>query len=177
MDTPVFDATVQALTAPRANSPRNPETDNAIAWPGAADDIADTDSTIIDPDTPEGTAILSLFGRLKNIEQTDGQWPGGDAVEELTDWFSELGISPDDEPTEVERRLRWAARGRPGGGVTSSVFGARIRTDHNDPELLIRTALHVLARQLGPGTSIDLRAHDRGVKARIEHRPSATAHD
>jgi hypothetical protein len=45
----------------------------------------------------------------------------------------------------------------------------RIGTDHHDPEELIRTALHVLARQLGPGTSIELVSHDRDLLARIEH--------
>lgn len=176
MDTPVFDATVEALTTPQKSPPWDPETDNAIAWPDT-EDIADADGTIIDPDTPEGVAILSLFGRLKDIEQGDGRWSGGDAVDELTGWFANLGIYPEDEPTEVGRRLRLAARGRPGGGTTSSVFGIRVYTDHNDSEILIRTALHVLARQLGPGTSIDLATHDRDVRARIEHRLTTTTRD
>lgn len=176
MDTPVFDATVKALTAPRTDSSRDPEADNAITWP-EAEGIARTDSTIIDPDTPAGVAILALFGRLKNIEHGDGRWSGGDAVEELTGWFAELGIYPEDEPTEVEHRLRLAARERPGGGATSSVFGVRICTDHNDPDMLIRTALHVLVRQLGPGASIDLVTHDRDVGAHIEHRRTSISPD
>lgn len=173
MDTPVFDATVEALTAPQTGPSQDPEASNAIAWPNA-ECIADTDGTILDPDTPEGVAILSLFGRLKSIEEGDGSWPGGDAVQELTGWFANLGIYPEDEPTEVEHRLRAAAREIPGGGANSS-FGVRICTDHNDPEMLVRTALHVLVRQLGPGTSIDLITHDRNVGAHIEHRRTASS--
>jgi hypothetical protein len=49
----------------------------------------------------------------------------------------------------------------------------RISTDHDDPEVLICTALHVLARQLGPGASIELVSHDRYLLARIEHHPDS----
>lgn len=82
---------------------------------------------------------------------------------------------PNECPSEVGHRLQLAIREPPGGGLTSLAFGVRIRTDHNDPELLIRTALHVLARQLGPSTSIDLVAHDRGPLARIEHGSGSAA--
>lgn len=124
---------------------------------------------VIDPDSPEGAAILSLFGRIKDLEHSDGNWPGGDVVDALTGWFTELGVDPDEQPLGAGRRLRLALRERPGGGLVSSVYGVRINTDHDDPEAIIRTALHVLARQLGAGTSIELVSHDRDLLARIEH--------
>jgi hypothetical protein len=51
------------------------------------------------------------------------------------------------------------------------VYGVRIGTHHDDPDLIVRTALHVLACQLGPGTIIDLVSHDRNVLARLEYPP------
>lgn len=124
---------------------------------------------VIDPDAPEGAAILSLFRRLKDLKHRDGNSPGADVVNALTGWFTELGIDPDEQPLRAGRRLRLALRESPGGGIASSVYGVRINTDHDDPEALIRTALHVLARQLGGGTSIELVSHDRDLLARIEH--------
>ncbi|MBB4908917.1 hypothetical protein [Actinophytocola algeriensis] len=82
--------------------------------------------------------------------------PAGDVVTVITGWFTELGIDPDERPESVGRRLRLALQERTGGGLASSVYGVRIGTEHDDPEAFIRTALHVLTRQLGPCTTIEL---------------------
>lgn len=57
-------------------------------------------------DTVEGTAILALFSRPKDIEEGDGGWPGGDVVEQLCAWFAELGIDVDDDLAAAARTLR-----------------------------------------------------------------------
>jgi hypothetical protein len=49
----------------------------------------------INPDCHEGTKILQLLARLKDIEASDGGWNGGDAVEILVEWFAEMGIDTD----------------------------------------------------------------------------------
>lgn len=178
-DTPVFDATVQALadSHPGVDIGAGEDTTGQLAG-----DLADAEqdwvnhwygdsaasAPVLNPDTPEGAAILYLFGRLKSIERGDGRWPAGDVAIEVTEWFTRLGIDCASRPMDAGRRLRLALRDRPGGGPASSVYGVRIGTGHTDPEPIIRTALHVLARQLGPGTGIDLVAHDRDVLARIE---------
>jgi hypothetical protein len=45
---------------------------------------------------PAGAAIVELFRALKNMEQSDGSWPGADVVGYLTGtWLPGLGINPD----------------------------------------------------------------------------------
>jgi hypothetical protein len=199
-DTPVFHATVRALAAaqPGTNTPTESIVGGTAA--GAAplaghpersspqhvqDELEDwieqqygdppTSSPVLDPDSPEGAAILSLFGRIKDIEGRESDWPGADVVDVLTAWFTEMGINPDEDRMINGRRLRLALREHPGCGLASSVYGVRINTEHDEPEALIRTALHVLARQLGPACSIELVSHDRALLARIETRPGTPA--
>ena len=198
-DTPLFDATARALaaaTATRATAsasqginPEDTNTDRTVVRanePATSEESAEKDwvdqrygdpskpPPVIDPDTPEGAAILQLFRQIKDIEKSDGRWPAVDVVAQLTTWFTALGIDPDEHPRNAEQRLR-LAQPDAFGGRTASVYGARIGTHHDDPELIVRTALHVLARQLGPGTSIDLVSQDRNVLARLEHPPAPTA--
>jgi hypothetical protein len=128
-----------------------------------------TRSVVIDPDTPEGMAILSLFRRVKDVEEGDGSWNGGAVANEVAEWLIELGIDLNQGLTDARRALRTAARERSGRGPASAVYGVRIGTDNHDPDSLIRTALHVLTRQLGPGTSVELVSSDRDLLARIEY--------
>lgn len=210
-DTPLFDATAQALAAAQTvhgvtsatgvtsgsedTSPvdTNPQgvhaggTVGCASEPANGGDAAENDwveqgyghptksTPVMDPDTHEGAAILELFRQIKDIETSNGRWPAGDVADQLTAWFTELGIDADERPRDAERRLRLALRDGVGGRPAASVYGVRIGTDHDDPDLIVRTALHVLARQLGPGTSIDLISHDRHVLARLEHQPTPTA--
>lgn len=44
--------------------------------------------------TREGRAISSLFTSIKHNEDSDG-WNGGDVVDRLWDWFTDLGLDPD----------------------------------------------------------------------------------
>ena len=124
-----------------------------------------------DPDTPEGTRILRLFRRIKDIEHSDGSW-SLDVIDLLTTWFSDLGIDPEENPTDAGTRLRLALRDDTTGRTPSAIYSLRIGTDHDDAEPLIRIALHALARQLGPGTCIDLVSDERDLLARIEQIPN-----
>ncbi|WP_055752594.1 MULTISPECIES: hypothetical protein [Frankia] len=47
----------------------------------------------IDPATPEGLAITSLWEELAEIEKRAGDWNGGDVVDVLGCWFASLGYS------------------------------------------------------------------------------------
>lgn len=40
----------------------------------------------------EKTVALALLSRIREIEDSDGSWGGGDVVDVLQAWFSELGI-------------------------------------------------------------------------------------
>lgn len=132
--------------------------------------------TVIDPDTPEGAAIIRLFRWIKEVEEPDGSWPGGDVVQQLTDWFTSLGIDPDEPSMDAGQRLRLQMRNRPGGSMTTSVFGLRVGTEHDNPQRIIEAALTSLARQLGPGTGVDLVSFDRELLTRIE-QPAASPSD
>lgn len=195
--TPLFDATVRAFAAPdtapdatsgvssadghtqaegatvRGEDPGDRRDAEDGDWVDHGCDDSSAPAPVLDPDTPEGMAILRLYRQLTDIAHPGGRWLGPDTVSTLCAWFAELGIAEHDRPVDALRRLREAARQHRGGETPSAVYGVRIGTDQHDPELIIRTALHVLARQLGPGTSIDLVSHDRDVLARIEHRPTS----
>lgn len=57
-----------------------------------------------DPASPTGQRIAEAFeagqqvtaanllARIKQLEEPDGGWPGGDVVQLLTTWFAELGL-------------------------------------------------------------------------------------
>jgi hypothetical protein len=197
--TPLFDATARALAAAQtadatsASTDTNPEDTTAGSTVGRASEPADTGDTgeedwvdqgygdpakptpMMDPDTPEGAAILGLFRQIKDIEESNGRWPAIDVVAQLTTWFTVLGINPDEQPGQARQRLRLARQNGVAGQPAATVYGVRISTHRDDPDLIVRTALHVLARQLGPGTSIELVSHDRAVLAHLEHPHDPTA--
>lgn len=37
--------------------------------------------------------VADLFARIKQVEQRDGSWPGGDVVAVLCEWFAEQGYN------------------------------------------------------------------------------------
>jgi hypothetical protein len=49
------------------------------------------------------TPVLRLFGMLKEGEDSDGGWNGGDAVSALCEWFAALGLTPDAMPYDPQR--------------------------------------------------------------------------
>lgn len=194
--TPLFDATARALAAAQtadatsASTETNPADTATGGIVGSASEPATTGqedwvdqgygdpakpTPMMDPDSPEGAAILGLFRQIKDIEESNGRWPAVDVVAQLTTWFTALGINPDEQPGQARQRLRLARQDGVAGQSVGTVYGVRIGTHHDDPELIVRTALHVLARQLGPGTSIELVSHDRAVLARLEHPHGPTA--
>jgi hypothetical protein len=46
------------------------------------------------------TVTSGLLSRVKQIEHSDGSWPGGDTVELLCEWFTGLGFDIDAPQTE-----------------------------------------------------------------------------
>lgn len=51
---------------------------------------------LVDLATADGRRIFELFLLMKTqVEQGDGNWPGGDVVDALTKWFAEVGLDPD----------------------------------------------------------------------------------
>jgi hypothetical protein len=60
-------------------------------------------SPSFDQATPEGAAIANLFSRIKDIEESSGDWNGGEVVAVLSQWFSELHIDVDGSADQVSR--------------------------------------------------------------------------
>ncbi|WP_461122940.1 hypothetical protein [Saccharothrix stipae] len=115
---------------------------------------------------------MRLLHRYKDVEHDDPKRgvSGGDALGMLRDWFRSLGVDLGDDPLTTAQKLRLAVRRRPGGSLRArGVYSVRIGTDHAEPDHLVRTSLHALAEQLGPGTGIDLSNCEGGLLARFEH--------
>ncbi|MCZ4610377.1 hypothetical protein O3S80_42770 [Streptomyces sp. Lzd4kr] len=60
-----------------------------------------TPSPPVDWSTAEGAAIADLFRRIKDVESCAGEWNGGDVVDVLSLWFSELGIDVEASTDQV----------------------------------------------------------------------------
>ena len=161
--TPVYDGTVVDVTEATSDVDEAPQEAWVQDWPSAEPEPA------IDPNTPEGAAIMRLFRTLKYIQGADGSWDGGHVIAEVRSWFRRLDIDPDaNDPTEVGQRPAMAARVRPGDHFRAN-YGIQIGTDHDDPEPIIRRALHTLAGALGPGTRINLVNAGSQIIARLDH--------
>lgn len=72
--------------------------------------VASVGELYLDVAQPAVGAVLSLFARVKEIEQSDGSWNGGDIVAILTGWFDELGIDPESSVTELTGRVVTTSR-------------------------------------------------------------------
>lgn len=190
-DTPVYDAMIRALTTTQAaNEPaggdtateqdgvhqgpdQDPSQDPADLEPWQSSTPRVAVRTPVDPDTPEGAAIVRLFRRLHDLAQGSGDWPGADVVMALNLWFAEdLGIDPEEPPALAETRLRRARCGTADARPTAAGYGIRVGTDHHAPEPIIHTALHDLAHRLGPGTAISLSDGEGNVLAHFGQHPA-----
>lgn len=60
-------------------------------------------------------AVLGLFVQLKDAEDTDGSWNGGDVVAIVSAWFARLGIDPDRPVEQLDGRGVPAVPARRGG--------------------------------------------------------------
>jgi hypothetical protein len=174
MATPMFDATVAAVSMPEPTDPAPGETDEVDeeqAWIDQwyGDDPPEPEPDI-DPETREGDAIMRLFRMIKNVEEGDGGWPGGDVVEQLLAWFPSVGIDPDEHPMDTAQRLTLAARARSGQSLRAADYTVRIGTENHDAEQILTSTLTTLADQLGPGTGVHLHSTD-GELAHFE-RPA-----
>lgn len=68
-----------------------------------------------DQATPEGAAIADLFSRIKDIEEGTGDWNGGDVVDVLSQWFSELDLDVDGGTDQVRHPQRGMRSAPPAG--------------------------------------------------------------
>lgn len=171
--TPVFDelnAALGDLSRAATTGPTTTDIDEVAAWVDQwYGDDPPTSWPGIDPDTPEGAAIMRLFRRVKEVQQADGTWPGGDTVEQLLDWFHAVGIDPALHPLDADCALRLAARRQASHPPTVVHYTARISTQHVAPEPVISDALQALVTGLGPGTTADLTDADGTPITRFGH--------
>lgn len=138
--TPVYDELVASLTA---------RADTKVAADGhipAAQSAVMRAATI-----GEGTAIVTLFSRLKDLDQANGGWPDGEVVKELRGWFDELGIDADHDVAAAVRALRLPDR--PLTPPHGSDVTVTIRTGRPTAEADMRRWVSALVTALGPGSS------------------------
>lgn len=83
---------------------------------------------VLDVDQPAVRAVLALFVQLKNAEDGDGSWNGGDVVAIVSEWFARLGIDPDRPVDQLDGRVvSTIPAGR--GGDTHLAGGAPHKSD------------------------------------------------
>lgn len=148
-------------------TPTRPERD-----PGTPiyDELAGTYSTAADAEPPAvpvpeprpagdlvpPVTVLDLFGRMKDLEDGDGGWNGGDVVQELCAWFAEFGIDVDADEVAAAAALRlpaWLARMLTAPEPDESGLVIHVRTDHDRPLEPTRAYLAALVWGLGEDTS------------------------
>lgn len=61
----------------------------------------------IDLSTPAGRALVQLVDRLKDAEDDNGGWTGGDVVQLLTIWMEDHGLDPDAPAGSLGSRRPW----------------------------------------------------------------------
>ncbi|MFI6029492.1 hypothetical protein [Amycolatopsis magusensis] len=143
--TPIYDqlagnfATPAELTTAGAAAP-----EARVPEPRAAGDLV------------TATIVLELFGRMKDLEDSDGSWNGGDTVEALCEWFTQFGIDVDADQLAAARALRvpaWLARTLTAPSADESALVIHVRTDHDRPLETTRAYLSALVWGLGEETS------------------------
>src|SRR4051812_28359516 len=100
--TPIYDQLADKLTTPAELTPAS---------------AAAVEATVPEPhatgELVAATVVLELFGRMKDIEDGDGGWNGGDTVDALCEWFAQFGINVDADQLAAAQALRvpaWLAR-------------------------------------------------------------------
>ncbi|MGW4527802.1 hypothetical protein [Amycolatopsis sp. NPDC004378] len=133
-------------------------TEEDTAPPAAA---ADETAVPVPEPRPAGdlvppVTVLDLFGRMKDLEEGDGSWNGGDVVEALCEWFAEFGIDVDADEVAAAASLRlpaWLARTLTAPPPAESGLVIHVRTDRDRPLDATRAYLAALVWGLGEDTS------------------------
>lgn len=100
--------------------------------------------------------VLDLFGRMKDLEESDGSWNGGDVVESLCAWFDEFGIDVNADEAAAAAALRLPARlarTLTAPAPEESGLVIHVRTDRDRPLEPARAYLAALVWELGEDTS------------------------
>lgn len=143
--TPIYDELARTHAAAAEDIPAAAATAEApVPAPRAAGDLAPP------------AAILDLFRRMKELEDCEGSWNGGDVVEALCEWFTEYGIDVDADEVAAAQALRlpaWLARTLTTTSLDESSLVIHVRTDHDRPLEATRAYLSALVWGLGKETS------------------------
>lgn len=145
--TPLYDELEAAYTS----------TEPAVTAPATEtrDDGAPTDTTGADH-LDQLAVVLDLFARMKELEDGDGGWNGGDTVDALSGWFAEFGIDVEADEVAAAQALRapaWLARTLTASTLDESSLVIHVRTDHASPLDSVRAYLSALVWGLGEETS------------------------
>jgi hypothetical protein len=137
--TPLYDQLAAARPADLASTPHDGDAPAGDAAPMAID----------------AAAVLTLFARIKTIEESNGGWPA-DVVDVLTVWFDEFGIDVEADSAAAARALRVPAH--LASALTAPYrrdgeFVVHLRTENSDAAVYVRSYLSELVSALGERTS------------------------
>ena len=93
---------------------------------------------------------------MKELEDGDGGWNGGDTVEALCEWFAEFGIDVDADEVAAAQALRvpaWLARALTAPSLDASSLVIHVRADHDQLLETTRAYLAALVWGLSEETS------------------------
>ncbi|WP_329060497.1 hypothetical protein [Amycolatopsis sp. NBC_01480] len=119
---------------------------------------------MIDPDSAGGAAIIDLLARVKEVEDSGGEW-GADCLQQLYAWLTGVSINPVGTFDDAVRAMRATAESH--GAMRLPGFVVRVASGQPDAAAVLTTALTVLARQLGDHATAVLATRDGDVLARF----------
>jgi hypothetical protein len=119
---------------------------------------------VLDLDSAGGAAIIDLFARVKEVEDSDGEW-GAECLQRLYAWLTDVGIDPEGTFDDAVRAMRASAESH--GAMRLPGFVGRVASGQPDAAAVLTTALTVLARQLGDDATAVLATRDGDVLARF----------
>jgi hypothetical protein len=119
---------------------------------------------VLDPDSAGGAAIIDLLARVKDVEDSDGEW-GTECLQQLYAWLTDVGIDPEGTFDDALRAMRASAESH--GAMRLPGFVVRVASGQPDAAAVLTTALTVLARQLGDDATAALATRDGDVPARV----------
>jgi hypothetical protein len=110
-----FTADVLACAPDDAADPSSLDTEALAGLAFSAGQLLGGEPTVYDQDSNQNAAQLAgakvLLAQIKQVEEPDGSWPGGDVVDVLTEWFTGLGLD-----IESLEGTRWADEWADEGG-------------------------------------------------------------
>lgn len=129
------------------------------------------------PDTSAAAAALTLFARIKSLEESDGGWPGADVVDELTAFFGEFGIDVEADLAAAARSLRMPAHlaaALTAPYLREGEVDIHLHTQNPDAGVFLRSFLSALVHALGEQSNAAVFDHTGDQISHLLHPDAKT---